>query len=364
MIRNIVSLGLARTAALVTLIICNACLAVLLLADVPIVADIVTPLTGHIIGFGIAAALGLVLRRHTALSMGGGIALTLAFHTWLGLTPANLPAPRLAAFAPPADAKELQDITILSLNTWDARDNVDELIAYFKTAPADVVVLSEVGPPKQRIVAALREVYPYQKECTGEWACSLALLSRVPFEQGGTVGWSRQSPAFVWARFAGALTIVGTHIARPSRTPALHARETDAVAQLVRRIDGSVVLVGDLNSSPWSYSFRSLKAHTGLITARALTPSWPAWPINVPQVALDHILVSQDLAFAEAKTGPAVGSDHLPVIARLKRAPTTVRAREPASRGGSRLATPAAHLGGQLLADLGGEHHGAGDLGR
>ncbi len=139
--------------------------------------------------------------------------------------------------------------------------------------------------------------------------------------------WSRQSPAFVWARFAGGLTVVGTHIARPSRTPALHARETEAMAQLIRRIDGSVVLVGDLNSSPWSYSFRSLKAQTGLVTARALTPSWPAWPINVPQVALDHILVSQDLAFVESKTGPAVGSDHLPVLARLKRVPTTVRAR-------------------------------------
>ena len=363
MIRNIVSLGLARTAALVMLIVCNACLVVLLLADVPVVADIVTPLTGHVIGFGIAAALALIAKRYAAFAMGGGVVLTLAFHAWLGLSPANLPAPRLAAFTPAADSNELQDLTILSLNTWDARDNVDELITYFKTAPADVVVLSEVGPPKQRLVAALREVYPYQKECTDDWGCSIALLSRVPFEQGGTVRWSRQSPAFVWARFAGALTIVGTHIARPSRTPALHARETEAVAQLVRLIDGSVVLVGDLNSSPWSYSFRALKAQTGLVTARALTPSWPAWPINVPQVALDHILVSQDLAFVESKTGPAVGSDHLPVMARLKLVPTTVRAREPVRSGGSRLAAPVPHLGGELLADLGGKHHGAGDLG-
>jgi hypothetical protein len=82
----------------------------------------------------------------------------------------------------------------------------------------------------------------------------------------------------------------------------------------------------------------------------------------VPQVALDHILVSQDLAFVESKTGPAVGSDHLPVLARLKRVPTTVRARP--ARGGSRLAAPVPHLGGQLLADLGGEHHGAGHLSR
>jgi len=363
MIRKILSLGLARTAALVMLLACNACLAVLLLSDYPVVADIVTPLTGHVIGFGLAAALGLVLKRFALTAMGAGVALTLAFHTWLGLQPARFPAPQLAAVNASTATKEGQDITIMSLNTWDARDNVDQLIAYFSTAPADVVVLSEVGPPKRRLVQALRDVYPYQKECTDDWGCSIALLSRVPFDQGGTVRWSRQSPAFVWARFPGSLTVVGTHIARPSRTPFLHAREADAVAQLVRRIDGSVVLVGDLNTSPWSYSFRSLKAQTGLTTARPLTPSWPAWPVNLPQVALDHILVSQDLAFVESKTGPAVGSDHLPVFARLKRQPTTVR-RDPVRSGGSRLAALVPHLGGELLADLGSKHHGAGHLGR
>ena len=45
----------------VGLVLVLAGLAVLLLADVPVVADIVTPLTGHFIGFGIAAAFGLVL---------------------------------------------------------------------------------------------------------------------------------------------------------------------------------------------------------------------------------------------------------------------------------------------------------------
>ncbi len=197
MIRKIVSLGLARTTALVMLIVCNACLAVLLLADMPVVADIVTPLTGHVIGFGIAAALGLVLRRFALLAMGTGIAATLAFHTWLGLKPVSLPAPRIAAIASTADAKELQDITILSLNTWDARDNVDQLIAYFKTAPADVVVVSEVGPPKQRLVQALREVYPHQKECTEDWGCSIALLSRVPSSRAARcAGRGSRPPSF------------------------------------------------------------------------------------------------------------------------------------------------------------------------
>ncbi len=361
MIEKIRSIGPARAIALSILLFCNACLAALLLADVPTLADIVTPLTGHIIGFGLAAALGLILSRHTGKAMAAGIAATLALHTWLGLMPSRAPALAASMQETAADSR---DLTIISLNTWDAIDNVESLEAYFKTIPADVVVLSEIGPPKQHLLEALRSIYPYQTQCANDWACSLALISRVPFEQGGTVRWSKKMPAFVWARFPGSLTVVGTHIARPSRTPFLHARETDAIAQFVRRLEGSVVLAGDLNSSPWSYSFRSLKAQTGLVASRLLTPSWPAWPIAMPQIALDHILVSPDLSFAESRTERAVGSDHLPVFARLKRQPATVRAKDPPRNGGSRLAAAGLHLDAELLAHLGGEHGGAGNLRR
>lgn len=353
MISKIRTAGHGRVLALCVLMLCNLCLAALLVGDFGALADIVTPLTGHIIGFGLAAALGLLVKGHTWKAMAFGIAVTVAGHAWLGLAPSS--ARGVPARQAIAAGEETRELSIMSLNTWDAADNVEQLEAYFRTAPADVVVLSEIGPPKRQLLEALRTVYPYQKACAEEWECSLALLSRIPFDQGGTVRWSKSMPAFVWARFPGALTVVGTHISRPSRTPFLHARETKSIAQFVRRLEGSVVLVGDLNTSPWSYGFRSLKAQTGLTTPTLLTPSWPAWPVAVPQIALDHILASSDISFAQSGTGPALGSDHLPVFAKLIRQPTTVRVREPNRGGASRLAAPGAHFGGKLLADFGGE---------
>ena len=94
-------------------------------------------------------------------------------------------------------------------------------------------------------------------------------------------------------------------------------------------------------------------------------PTWPAWPLALPQVALDHILVSPELAVAAAGTGPAVGSDHLPVWAQIDRRPVAFeRGGVPPRRLTSRLAAARPHLGGELLADLGGEHVGAGNLRR
>jgi endonuclease/exonuclease/phosphatase (EEP) superfamily protein YafD len=120
------------------------------------------------------------------------------------------------------------------------------------------------------------------------------------------------------------------------------------LAQFVRRIDGALVLAGDLNTSPWSQSFRAVRVATGLVPAGTLTPSWPAWPLALPQVALDHIFVSQELAVAASGIGPAVGSDHLPVWAKLERQPLSAYRRF-SPRSGSRLAATGLHLGGELF---------------
>jgi endonuclease/exonuclease/phosphatase (EEP) superfamily protein YafD len=344
-----------RMLALAILALSNVALAVIILVAAPALADVATPLTGHIIGLGITAAVALLVRRHTATVLAAGTIAIFASHILLSRWSqgADDAAQRASAAT--------SSLSVVSINTWDAVDNVEQLRAYLATGPADVVVLSELGPEKEGLPGALKAVYPYQSSCANRYDCSIALLSRVPFEAAGTVPYSKEMPAFVWARFAGALHVIGTHLSRPSRSPRLHARQTEAVARFIQRIDGPVVLAGDLNMSPWSYGFKSLKTQAGLKAARWLTPSWPAWPVVMPQVALDHILISQDLSFVASGTGPAVGSDHLPVFARIER--QSLRTRGPMV-GGSRLAAAVLHLDAQFLAHLGGEHGGARDLSR
>jgi endonuclease/exonuclease/phosphatase (EEP) superfamily protein YafD len=50
---------------------------------------------------------------------------------------------------------------------------------------------------------------------------------------------------------------------------------------------------------------------------RAWQPTWMAgfWPLAL---RIDHVLVSGGLCVEEARIGPDVGSDHRPVISRLK----------------------------------------------
>jgi len=334
-------------------------------SNLTVLADIIAPLTGHLIGIGLAASLALLVRRWAMALFTAGIAATLGLHAWLGLAwCCRAPVPTAQSGLTQIAAGGTRSLTVLALNTWDKHREPERLVRYLATAPADVVVLTEFGQSKRPLLAELKAAYPYQATCSDARHCSTALLSRLPLEESGVGGISAIGPEFVWARLEGSLTIVGTHVHRPSRNPWLHERQMAALGLFLRRIDGPVVLAGDLNTSPWSGSFRRLRAVANLASFSILTPTWPAWPIALPQVALDHILVSPELAVTASGTGPAVGSDHLPVWAQLERRAAPGSGPSHRHKVTSRLAAAGPHLGGEFLADLVGEHGGARDLRR
>jgi endonuclease/exonuclease/phosphatase (EEP) superfamily protein YafD len=351
----------SRWLVLLLLAALNLSLAFVVSGSFTALADVIAPLTGHFLGLGLAASLAVLFPRRRLAVLAAGAAVTLGLHGWLGLdhccrapTPAAPTGLTKVATRPAA-----RTLTVLALNTWHAQSDTTRLLAYLETAPADVVILSEFGLNKRPLLTRLRSAFPFQVDCA-DWVCSLALLSRLPFEQAGIGRIVDGQSAFVWARLGGTVTVVGTHLHRPSRDPWLHERQMAALAQFARHIEGPLVLAGDFNTSPWSHAFRLLRATTTLAPASVLLPSWPAWPL--PQVAFDHIFLSPELRAVARGTGPPVGSDHLPVWAQLEYRPIEERGRPPGRPSG--LAAAGAHLGGELLADLGGEHLGARDLRR
>jgi endonuclease/exonuclease/phosphatase (EEP) superfamily protein YafD len=363
-----------RRLALVALIGANLALLLTLAGSLSVLSDVLAPLTGHLICIGLSASLALFARRAGPLILATGGILTVALHGWLGLAGCcAAPVPtRQTPLAKVAHASR-ESLTVLALDSWHRLGDEQRLERYLKSTPADVIVLSEFGPNKRPMLARLKETYPFQVDCADRFSCALALISRRsltasgvgPLAGGRHAGAFEPMADFVWAKVGGALTIIGTHVYRPSRNPWLHAQQMSALSRFVRNIDGPLVLAGDLNTSPWSDAFRRLCAATGLIPASVLMPTWPAWPLPLPQVALDHILVSSDLTVAAAGTGPAVGSDHLPLWAQIERRPAAFeRGPSPLHNLGSRLAAASPHLGGEFLGDFGGEHGGARHLRR
>ena len=89
--------------------------------------------------------------------------------------------------------------------------------------------------------------------------------------------------------------------------------------QLSNHIDASepTILLGDLNTTPWSHHFRRLLKQTRLLDSlrgHGVQGSWPSFlpaPLRIP---IDHVLHSPEVAITGRAIGPDANSDHLPVI--------------------------------------------------
>jgi endonuclease/exonuclease/phosphatase (EEP) superfamily protein YafD len=120
-------------------------------------------------------------------------------------------------------------------------------------------------------------------------------------------------------------------------TPALAAARDEALqgaAQLASAADLPVVLLGDLNVTPDSPAFDRLIELGGLrdvMRDRGWHPTWLAnvWPLAL---RIDHVLVSSGLCVEHAEVGPPLGSDHRPVLARLRTQPRTAAQAEGGGR--------------------------------
>jgi endonuclease/exonuclease/phosphatase family metal-dependent hydrolase len=111
------------------------------------------------------------------------------------------------------------------------------------------------------------------------------------------------------------LTVVATHLALGDRT---RHRQVRSILEH-ERLQGPVVLLGDLNAWRHSKATRDLEAHWG---AQHHGIEWPAsFPAARPILALDRIYArGAQIASVAAHTSPAArrASDHLPIVAKIE----------------------------------------------
>lgn len=178
----------------------------------------------------------------------------------------------------------------------------------------DIVVLLEVGRSKRPLLEALEPVYPHRADCLREDFCQIVILSKPPFASTETRSdW--QGPSMVRVTYGadlGRLALIGAHTTRPPLA-ARQFEQMQALGDEIAASDGPRLLVGDFNATPFSRMLRTLLERSGLELASGLA-TWPS-TLGLPQIAIDHVMVSPGLRrLGPARIGAPGGSDHYPVI--------------------------------------------------
>ncbi|MBK8507612.1 MAG: endonuclease/exonuclease/phosphatase family protein [Candidatus Competibacteraceae bacterium] len=185
----------------------------------------------------------------------------------------------------------------------------------------DVVVLLEATPWLMEHLTALAERYPHRIAEARDDNFGIALLSRHPLTNGriariGAAGLpSAVAELHIDRR---RLVIVGTHPLPPMNAELARRRNEQlaSLAEFARQTPDPLVMLGDLNITPWSPYFERLLADSGLRDGRGGHGLLPTWPVGWPMlwIPIDHVLVSDDVQIRQWQTGAVIGSDHYPVI--------------------------------------------------
>ncbi|HEY5653142.1 MAG TPA: endonuclease/exonuclease/phosphatase family protein [Pontiella sp.] len=209
---------------------------------------------------------------------------------------------------------------VLLININASNGNTEKVLRLIRRANPDVLVLEEVTPKWEQELAILRKEYKHQIAEPREDCFGIMLLSKVPLqrEQVVEIGSSGIPSILAEAHFPkGAVSIIATHPVPP--ISATYARNRDnqlkALPKYTKDQKLPVLLIGDLNITPWSPLFRDLIKKSGLrdsVKGFGFQPSWEGnWFMKIP---IDHILHSPGITIHNRVLGEHIGSDHRPVI--------------------------------------------------
>lgn len=285
----------------------------------------------------IATIAGLVLTL-TAFREGRARLVLTVFGATGFILSATVVVPEIVAGLTPRPALPTDGRPVLkamTLNIFGLNYDMARVSAYIAAEEPDIIALQEYfADQRVPLHPMLIGAYPYFATCAGGKRANIALYAKRPFtrtESGACreAATPLQRTSRILASFMlddGTLfSLLTTHLDWP--LPAARQKmQMDELATAIARIPGPVIVIGDLNSTPWSYALRGLVADSGVTRHTANIVTYPL-AITVPDrishdnllplfpfLPLDHVMSRGGIAVHELHTGPDVGSDHLPVV--------------------------------------------------
>jgi endonuclease/exonuclease/phosphatase (EEP) superfamily protein YafD len=247
--------------------------------------------------------LAVIWRRHARFASLTIIAFIACAWPWI-----------LAAYEPrlPSGGPGSQRVALVHANVLFSNDR---RMSEARALSADCQVLSLVEVVPEDTAAFTNDPrWPHQIwHVNGPWTAGVALLSAHPLRS--TLTYNLDGCPTIEAVVdigSSPLRIIVTHTSSPGSPSQLRQRDRQlaGLAALASRSSEPVVLVGDLNITVASPTWRSFRAESGLLRPCALeTGTWPSL-LGPCGIVIDHVLASPSVSATSRRTPWISGSDH------------------------------------------------------
>ncbi len=297
----------------------------------------------------IGVLLGLVLFRRNPWR---GAVIALAATGFLASAVIVIPEIVSSWLTRPSQLSDRPIIKLMSRNLFGQNDQMSWVARDIMEQDPDIIAFQEYFTGQRNVLHPLiAQRYPFFVRCSGGKRAFLAIYSKTPFVLEpstvcpANVSLGDDGVARLVARFSDRsgqdFTLVTTQLNWPIQINPLwrsglsvkerfwltyerKSAEWGDLVEAVNAIDGPLILVGDFNSTPWSYALRRFSSQTGLKRQTRNLVTYPKllfwsgrWRQTLAFLPIDHLFSRGDIAMLDVVTGNPAGSDHLPLIARF-----------------------------------------------
>ena len=269
--------------------------------------------------FVILTVTGLVVVLSHWRNLGYGI-LGAALVNLVFVLPLYLGSPGAADPAAPS-------ITVMSFNLLSTNQSFAGVIDYIDDEDPDLVFLHEASRPWEVAMESSALAYRIIRPRSDDMVFGTLVLVRQQEVEAVSHGFGAAQPRAVEVTYRPRgwpqpIQVLSTHPLAPTNAERASLRDAQIrfAADWAEGREGAVVVVGDLNATPWSWPFRLLTG-TGLRNSQhgfGLQASFPTTALFLMRVPIDHLLVSGELGVRERYLGPSLGSDHFPLVVDLE----------------------------------------------
>ncbi len=253
-----------------------------------------------------------------------GIAVVAAALPWLFLAPYAS-----GHQSTPDSGAAAVSVRVMVVNAQEGRGSAEDVVAAVTGNAIDVLVVTELTGELahdlttaglDRQVTARWVRIPGQDGVPSDPEAGMGVWTRMP------AGESSEIPGTTWPAVTLSMpqqgfTVIGGHVATP--LPAGGARwaaDLTALRSAAQPVPGPMILLGNLNATPWHADLRAF-SRVGVrdaadVLGQAPRPTWPAWS-PLPLLPLDHVMVAGGVGVESVGTVVIDGSDHRGLLASL-----------------------------------------------
>ncbi|MFH1692598.1 MAG: endonuclease/exonuclease/phosphatase family protein [Candidatus Omnitrophota bacterium] len=227
------------------------------------------------------------------------------------------------SFRPVETRAKLNRIKIVSINVHTAIKDYQRLFGYIQKVDPDILTLDEINKTWFGVLSEQLEEYKFARfsdcgECKG-----IGVLSKIIPVRDKVSYFSKARIPLIELVFENKpheFMLMFTHSICPDRASFFYQRNRHLhdLAVFIKKAGRNFVLVGDLNTGPWSYYFAKFLRQTGLRDGRLGFGVFATWRASLFLSAMiDQCLVGEGIVVLDYKAGPDIGSDHFPLCCEI-----------------------------------------------